>query len=72
MYPPPSNPRTRWFAITGVRLLGIAGALLGVALIAKAHTTGPKALGAALVLAALYFMATVTGALAHRWRSERG
>ena len=61
--------RARWFAINAVRLLGIAGALLGVALIAKAHTTGPKAIGAALVLAAMWFMATVTGALAHRWRS---
>ena len=63
------TPRARWFAITGVRLLGVAGALLGVVLIARAHTTGPEVIGAALVLAALYFMATVTGALAHRWRS---
>lgn len=63
------NSRTRWLVINGVRFLAIAGALLGVALIAKAHTTAPKVLGAALVLAALYFMATVTGALARRWRS---
>lgn len=69
MAPAPPTPRARWFALTGVRLLGIAGALLGVALIAKAHTTGPKAIGAGLVLAAMYFMATVTGTLAHRWRS---
>ena len=67
----PPDPRARWLALTGVRLLGIAGALLGVVLIARAHTTGPKAIGAGLVLAALYFMATVTGALTHRWRSGR-
>lgn len=66
---PSPNPRNRWLAINAVRLLGIAGALLGVVLIAKAHTTAAKAIGAGLVLAALYFMATVTGALAHRWRS---
>lgn len=69
--PSPSHPsRNRWLLLNGVRLVAIAGALLGVILIARAHTTGPKVLGAALVLAALYFMATVTGALAHRWRSR--
>ena len=56
--------------LNGVRLVAIAGALLGVVRIATAHTTAPKVLGAALVLAAMYFMATVTGALAHRWRSR--
>lgn len=62
--------RARWFALAGVRVAGAFGALLGVVLIARAHVWGPKALGAALVLSALWMTASVTGALARRWRSD--
>ena len=61
--------RSRYLAIAGVRVAGALGAVLGVVLIARAHTLGPKLLGAALVLSALYMTASVSGALAARWRS---
>ncbi len=67
----PPDPRARYFAIVGIRLLGSFGAVLGVVLLAKAHSTGPKVLGVAIVLSAMYFAATVPAALAHRWRSRQ-
>ena len=45
------------------------GAVLGVLLIARAGTWPPKVLGVVIVLAALYMIAVVPRALAHRWRS---
>ena len=65
------NPHNRYLVIVGIRLLGSFGAVLGVLLLARAHTTPPRVLGVAIVLSALYFAATVPAALAHRWRSER-
>ena len=66
-----SDPaRTRWLLIVGVRLLGAAGALMGVVLLARAPTWGTKLLGVAIVLSAMWMSASVAGALAHRWRSR--
>lgn len=65
-----SDPaRGRWAAIAAVRLAGAAGAVLGVVLLGRAQATGDRVLGVAIVLAALYMMATVPRALARRWRS---
>ncbi len=68
-----SNPdtiaRNRYFAMVGTRLLGVAGALLGLILIARADATVPKAIGTALVLSALLLIAIVPRALARRWRT---
>lgn len=61
----------RWAAITGVRLAGAAGAVFGVVLLARAVTTGQRLLGCAIVLAALWMIATVPRALARRWRTPR-
>jgi len=61
--------RKRWLAITLARLAGSAGAVLGVILIARAHTIGPKILGTAIVLSALAMMAIVPRSLAQRWRT---
>jgi uncharacterized membrane protein YfcA len=62
--------RNRWFVIVATRLAATAGAVLGLILIARAQDWPPKALGVAIVLAALYMMAVVPRALAHRWRSR--
>ncbi len=59
----------RWFVLVGVRLAGVAGALLGLILIARAHDLGPKFLGTAIVLSAMAMIAIVPRSLAHRWRS---
>lgn len=63
------TPRARWFALAGVRIAGSLGAVLGVVLMARAHTVAPKLLGGALVLSALYMTASVSGALTRAWRS---
>ena len=67
--PAATRARTRYFIMTLVRLLGSGGAVLGLILLARAHDWPTKALGVGIVLAALYFVATVPAALAHRWRS---
>ena len=67
---PDTQARNRWFAIVATRLAATAGAVLGLILVARAHDWPTKALGIAIVLAALYMMAVVPRALAHRWRSR--
>jgi len=68
----PSDPAfARWFAIAGVRLATSFGAILGVVLLGRAETLQTRLLGVAIVLSALWVMATVPRALAARWRSER-
>jgi hypothetical protein len=59
----------RWFVLVAVRLAGVAGALLGLILIARAHDWAPKILGTAIVLSAMAMIAIVPRSLAHRWRS---
>lgn len=67
---PDTQARNRWFAIVATRLAATAGAVLGLILIARASDWQTKALGVGIVLAALYMMAVVPKALAHRWRSR--
>ena len=67
---PETQARNRWFAIVATRLAATAGAVLGLILVARATDWPDKALGVAIVLAALYMMAVVPRALAHRWRSK--
>lgn len=65
-----SDPaRARWAAIVGVRMAGTLGAVLGVVLLARADDLPRRVLGIAIVLAALWMIATVPRALAHRWRT---
>lgn len=61
--------RKRYFLMIGVRLGGVAGALLGLVLIGRTQATAPKVLGIAIVLAALLLIALVPRALARRWRT---
>ena len=66
---PLEQARRRWMALVGVRLAGVAAAMLGLILAARAIDTGTKVLGVALVLAALVVIAVVPASLAHKWRS---
>ena len=63
--------RRRWLALVLIRIGGAAGAVFGLALLARAPDGAwpAKALGIAIVLAALWMMAIVPRALARRWRS---
>ena len=69
MSPDDARSQRRWMVLVGIRLAGVAGAMLGLILIARAHDVAPKVLGVAIVLSALLMIATVPPALAHRWRS---
>lgn len=61
--------RNRWLALVLVRLAGSVGAVFGVVLLGKATDTATQALGVAIVLAALFMIATVPRALARKWRT---
>lgn len=61
--------RTRYFMLVASRIAGVVGAVFGLVLMGRAHTTGPRVLGAAIVLSALFMMATVTRSLARKWRT---
>ncbi|MFS0772132.1 hypothetical protein [Sphingomonas sp. 1P08PE] len=67
---PLATARRRWLIIGGVRLAGAGGALLGLILVGRAITWGPKILGVALVLSAMLMMMVVPASLARRWRSD--
>ncbi|MET4896295.1 hypothetical protein RN629_03860 [Sphingomonadaceae bacterium jetA1] len=64
-----ARSRRRWFIIMAVRLIGVAGALFGVMLASRGVAWPEKALGVAIVMAALAMIAIVPAGLAHRWRS---
>lgn len=64
-----SRARTRYFILAGVRIAGVAGAILGLILLARAPTLPPKILGVAIVMSALLMIATVPRSLARRWRT---
>ncbi|WNO54542.1 hypothetical protein [Stakelama saccharophila] len=71
MTDPDRTARTRYFAMTLTRIAGAAGAVLGVLLLARATDTTTRILGVAIVLAALYMIATVPRALARKWRTPK-
>lgn len=66
---PDTQARNRWLVMVLVRLAGSIGAVFGVLLLGRADDTPTKVLGIAIVLAALYLIATVPRALAHKWRT---
>ena len=61
--------RNRWLIISAIRVTALAGAVFAVVLIARAPTWPYRALGAAIVLSALYMSWAVPASLAHRWRT---
>lgn len=72
MTDPDATVRNRYFLLVGTRLVGTAGALLGLILIARADAVVPKVIGTALVISAMVMIATVPRALARRWRTPPG
>lgn len=72
MNDPDTTARDRYFILAGTRLAGVAGAMLGLVLLARGDTTVPRVIGTALVLAALLMIAIVPRALARRWRTPPG
>ncbi len=64
-----ATARNRYFAMTAARIAGAIGAVFGVVLLGRADDMAGKLLGVAIVLAALYMIATVPRALARRWRT---
>ena len=61
--------RRRWIVLMLVRIGGVAGALLGLVLAARATELLPKVIGVLQVLSALVVIADLPASLAHRWRS---
>ena len=61
--------RRRWFTIVATRIAAAAGAVFGLVIAGRAHDWLTKGLGVAIILSAIYMMAVVPRALAHRWRS---
>lgn len=64
-----ARSRNRYFALVAVRLIGSAGAVFGLVLLARAPGIVERVLGAAIVIAALAMIAIVPRSLAHRWRT---
>lgn len=69
MTPEDARARNRYFSMAGVRIAAVAGALLGLVLIGRATTWPPKILGTAIIVSALFMMATVPRSMARRWRT---
>jgi uncharacterized membrane protein YhaH (DUF805 family) len=61
--------RNRYYLMTGANLVGVAGAVLGLLIAGRAHSTELTLLGGALLLASLWVMAVVPRVLARRWRT---
>ncbi|TPG19980.1 hypothetical protein EAH79_10145 [Sphingomonas koreensis] len=64
-----TKARNRYFAMILTRLVGVAGAVFGLVLIARGVTGGQRILGTAIVLAAMVMIAVVPRSLARRWRT---
>jgi hypothetical protein len=69
MTDPETLARNRYFLMTGTRIASAAGAMMGLVLMGRATQWHLQLLGGAIVLSALYVMATVPRALARRWRT---
>ncbi|MGJ3629127.1 HAD-IA family hydrolase [Sphingomonas sp. MMS24-JH45] len=59
----------RWAMMAGVRIAVAIGGAFGVVLMGRSHDLTGRLIGAGIVVAALWMIATVPRALAHRWRS---
>ncbi|MGR6329794.1 hypothetical protein ACU5AX_12065 [Sphingomonas sp. XXL09] len=71
MMPDDARAMRRWMVLVGIRLVGTAGAVLGMILAARSHEWPIKVLGIAIVLSALAMIAIVPASLAHRWRTPK-
>ncbi|MEZ0495226.1 hypothetical protein [Sphingomonas sp. IW22] len=68
-----STPRDpamgRYYLMVLARIVPVAGALFGLVILGRAQQLPQQILGLAIVLAALWVMATLPRALARRWRT---
>jgi hypothetical protein len=69
MTPDESLARNRYYMMMAVNMGAVAGAVFGLVLAGRSHETWQTILGAAIVLSALYVMAVVPRAMAHKWRT---
>lgn len=69
MSDPGTMARNRYFAMIVVRIAAAAGAVFGLVIVVRSPDLPRQLLGGALLLSALYVMAMVPRALAHRWRT---
>ena len=61
--------RDRDFVMVGARLVGVAGAMVGLVLLGRAVTLTHRVLGLSVVLAGMVVMAVLPLSLARRWRT---
>lgn len=59
----------RYYLIQATNVAAVAGAVFGLVIAARAHTTYQTVIGCGLILASLYMMAVVPRALARRWKT---
>ncbi len=61
--------RNRYFAMVGVQLVAVIGAVFGLVLAGRATGWVQTILGGAILLSGLYVMAVVPRAMARKWRT---
>jgi hypothetical protein len=61
--------RNRYFAMIGVQLLAVIGAVFGLVLMGRAAGWVQTILGGAILISGLYVMAVVPRAMARKWRT---
>lgn len=67
---PPRDPAVgRYYLMTLARIVPVGGALFGLIIMGRATQLPQQLLGFAIVLAAMWVMATLPRALARRWRT---
>ena len=69
MTPDESLARNRYYMMMAVNIGAVAGAVFGLVIAGRSHDTWQTVLGGAIVLSALYVMAVVPRAMAHKWRT---
>ena len=61
--------RNRYFLMTGVNLVAVGGAVLGLLIAGRSQDNLTSILGGALILVSLYCMAIVPRAMARKWKT---
>lgn len=61
--------RNRYFAMVGVQMAAVIGAVFGLVLVGRATGWLQSILGGAILLSGLYVMAVVPRAMARKWRT---
>ncbi|WP_294264256.1 hypothetical protein [uncultured Sphingomonas sp.] len=59
----------RYYLMVLARIVPVCGALFGLVIMGRAHQLPQQILGLAIVLAALWVVATLPRSLARRWRT---